>query len=42
MNNLVAVSNNQIVVSSKDLAKHFDKQHKHVLQNIREILVAQF
>lgn len=41
MNNLVSVNNNQVVVSSKDVAKHFDKQHKNVLRDIREILVAQ-
>lgn len=41
MNNLVIVNNNQIVVSSIDIAEHFGKQHKHVLEIIREILVAE-
>ena len=41
MNNLVIVNDNQIVVSSKDIAEHFGKQHKHVLEIIREILVAE-
>ena len=41
MKQLVVISNNQIVVSSKDIAEHFGKQHKHVLENIREILVAE-
>ena len=41
MNNLVILNNNQIVVSSIDIAEHFGKQHKHVLEIIREILVAE-
>lgn len=41
MNKLVVINNNQIVVSSKDIAEHFGKQHKHVLEIIREILVAE-
>ena len=41
MKQLVVINNNQIVVSSKDIAEHFGKQHKHVLEIIREILVAE-
>ena len=41
MNRLVVINNNQIVVSSKDIAEHFGKEHKNVLQNIRDILVAE-
>lgn len=41
MNKLVVIQNNQIVVSSKDIAEHFGKDHKHVLESIREILVAE-
>ena len=28
MDNLVVIQNNQVVVSSKDLAEHFGKEHK--------------
>ena len=41
MKQLVVINNNQIVVSSKDIAEHFGKEHKNVLQNIREILSAE-
>lgn len=41
MNNLVVIQNNQVVVSSKDIAEHFGKHHKDVLENIRHILVAE-
>lgn len=41
MNRLVVINNNQIVVSSKDIAEHFGKAHKDVLENIRNILVAE-
>lgn len=41
MNQLVVINNNQIVVSSKDIAEHFGKEHKDVLENIRHILVAE-
>lgn len=34
---LVQVQNNQIVVSSRQVAEHFDKQHKHVLKAIENI-----
>lgn len=38
---VVQVSNNQVVVSSRQIAEHFEKEHKNVLQAIREILVAE-
>lgn len=38
---LVQVQNNQVVVSSRQVAEHFEKQHKHVLDTIREILAAE-
>lgn len=41
MNQLVVINNNQIVVSSKDIAEHFCKEHKVVLRAIREILLEQ-
>ena len=41
MKNLVQVSNNQVVVSSRDIAEHFEKEHKHVLDSIREIIKAE-
>ena len=41
MKQLVVIQNNQIVVSSKDLAEHFGKQHKDVLENIHNILAAE-
>ena len=41
MKQLVVINNNQIVVSSKDIAEHFGKAHKDVLENIRHILVAE-
>lgn len=41
MNQLVQVSNNQVVVSSRQIAEHFEKEHKNVLQSIREILTAE-
>lgn len=41
MNKLVVINNNQIVVSSKDIADHFGKQHKDVLENIHNILAAE-
>lgn len=40
MKQLVVIQNNQIVVSSKDIADHFGKQHKDVLENIHNILAA--
>lgn len=41
MSNLVEVKNNQVVVSSKQVAEKFDKEHKHVLDAIRQLLVAE-
>ena len=41
MENLVEIKNNMIVVSSKNVAEHFGKLHKDVLENIRQILVAE-
>ena len=40
-NALVEVQNGQVVVSSKQVAEHFDKLHKDVLETIREILKAE-
>lgn len=37
MNSLVQVNDGQIVVESRKIAKHFDKQHKHVLDAIENI-----
>lgn len=37
MKNLVQVSNNQVVVSSRQIAEHFEKQHKHVLDAIEKL-----
>lgn len=41
MEKLVVVKNNQVVVSSRQVAEKFGKEHKHVLENIRQILVAE-
>lgn len=41
MKNLVEIQNNQVVVSSRQVAEKFGKQHKDVLENIRNILVAE-
>lgn len=41
MKQLVVIQNNKIVVSSKDIAEHFGKEHKVVLRAIREILLEQ-
>ena len=41
MKNLVEIKNNQVVVSSRQVAEKFGKQHKDVLENIRNILVAE-
>ena len=38
---LVEIKNNKAVVSSRQVAESFGKQHKHVLASIREILVAE-
>lgn len=37
MENLVQVTDGQIVVESRKIAEHFDKQHKHVLDAIENI-----
>lgn len=41
MSNLVGVKNNQVVVSSKQVAEKFGKEHKDVLESLRQILVAE-
>ena len=41
MNELVMVENNQVVVSSRQVAEIFGKQHKDVLESIRGILAAE-
>ena len=43
MNNLnvVSINNNQVVVSSRQVADNFGKQHKDVLESIRGILAAE-
>lgn len=41
MQSLVEIKNNQVVVSSRQVAEKFGKEHKHVLENIRQILVAE-
>lgn len=41
MKDLVFISNNQVVVSSRIVAERFNKEHKHVLENIRRILAAE-
>lgn len=39
--NLVTIENNAVVVSSRDVAEHFEKEHKNILRSIKEILAAQ-
>lgn len=41
MNELVEIRNNQVVVSSRQVAEKFEKEHKNVLRDIKEILAAQ-
>lgn len=41
MENLVKIQNNQAVVSSRQVAEHFEKMHKDVLKSIREIIKAE-
>ena len=41
MSDLVLVHENQAVVSSRIVAKHFDRSHQHVLRAIREIASVQ-
>ena len=38
---LVSIDNNQVVVSSRNVAEHFEKEHRHVLESIRGILAAE-
>lgn len=38
MTNLVEIQNNQVVVSSRQVANNFHKEHKHVLEGIRTII----
>lgn len=38
MENLVKIDNNQIVTDSRSVAEHFEKQHRHVLDAIRNLL----
>lgn len=38
---LVQIENNQVVVSSRQIAKDFEKEHKVVLRSVREILAEQ-
>lgn len=40
MNDLVTVKNGQAVVSSRQVAKNFSKQHKNVIQSIQDILTS--
>lgn len=41
MKDLVFISNNQVVVSSRVVAERFKREHKNVLVGIRNILVAE-
>lgn len=41
MKNLVEIRNNQVVVSSRQVAEKFGKEHRHVLDSIREIVKAE-
>lgn len=34
MDSLVKIENNEVVVSSRDVAKNFEKQHNHILRDI--------
>lgn len=40
-NELVEIRNNQVVVSSRQVAERFGKEHKNVLRSVKDILVAQ-
>lgn len=40
-NNLIQINNGQLVVSSRQVAENFGKEHKNVLRSIRDILVEQ-
>mgnify|MGYP000954665628 CR=1 FL=1 len=41
MENLVQIIDRQVVVSSRQVAEKFGKEHKHVLDSVREILKAE-
>lgn len=41
MENLVSVINNQVVVSSRQVAEKFHKLHKSIIRSVKEILAAQ-
>ena len=41
MNDIVEIVNNQVVVSSRQIADSFEKEHKNVLSAVREILTAE-
>ena len=41
MDSLVEIRNNEVVVSSRDVAEKFGKEHRHVLESIREIIKAE-
>ena len=41
MNELVIINGQQVVTSSRNVAEHFEKEHKHVLDSIRAILAAE-
>lgn len=38
MNNLVTIKNNQVVVSSRQVAEHFGKRHIHILDSIKSLI----
>lgn len=38
MNELVTINGQQVVTSSRNVAEHFEKQHKHVLEAIKNII----
>ena len=41
MNELVKIKNNQVVVSSRQVAEKFGEEHRNVLANIKEIISAE-
>ena len=41
MSDLVTIDNGQLVTSSRKVAESFDKEHRHVLESIRDILAAE-
>ena len=38
MNELVTINGKQVVTSSRNVAEHFEKQHKHVLDSIKNLM----